>query len=202
MKNGEIVDRYTDISSTYNRRISLTNTFILKRLRKKLINKSKGKILEIAAGSGANFPYYSKSQNITCIDLTPAMLKLAKKEAEKISLKVKLKIADAENLPFKSNSFNTVIETLGLCTYNDPVKALKEMKRVCKKNGRILLLEHGKSKNRFISKLQSFKEKYLFKKKCCKLTRDHCDLVEESGLKILKAERKFFGVIYFIVARP
>ena len=55
--------------------------------------------------------------------------------------------ADASDLTskFANDTFDTVVDTFGLCSFDDPVNALNEMARVCKKDGKVLLLEHGKS---------------------------------------------------------
>jgi len=54
--------------------------------------------------------------------------------------------ADAANLTFEDNSFDTIVDSFGLCSFDDPVKVLIELQRVCKPDGKILLLEHGRSK--------------------------------------------------------
>jgi ubiquinone/menaquinone biosynthesis C-methylase UbiE len=55
-------------------------------------------------------------------------------------------VADAERgLPYADGSFDTVLDAFGLCSYEDPVAALREMRRVCRPDGRVLLLEHGRS---------------------------------------------------------
>jgi methyltransferase OMS1 len=55
-------------------------------------------------------------------------------------------VADAAKLPFPDNSYDTIVDTFGLCSFDDPVAVLKELQRVCKPDGKILLLEHGRTK--------------------------------------------------------
>merc|ERR1712226_386540 len=59
-----------------------------------------------------------------------------------------VKQGDSHSLQFcPDESFDTVVDTFGLCSYQDPVTVLREMTRVCKPDGKILLLEHGRSKS-------------------------------------------------------
>jgi ubiquinone/menaquinone biosynthesis C-methylase UbiE len=112
----------------------------LKRLRKRLINKARGKVLEVSVGSGVNLPFYNKNCKVVGIDLSEEMLKKARVKSQNLEVNVKFKRADVENLMFKDEEFDFVIDTLGLCTFSNPIKALKEMKRVCNKKGKVLLL--------------------------------------------------------------
>jgi ubiquinone/menaquinone biosynthesis C-methylase UbiE len=115
--------------------------------RKNLLKNLNGNILEIGVGTGKNLQYYNKSSKITGIDLSPKMLEKAKqKEKELKNKNINLILMDAQNLKFKSNSFDYVVCTFVLCSVPDPVKVVKEMKRVCKPNGKILMLEHVKSR--------------------------------------------------------
>jgi len=88
---------------------------------------------------------------LTAIDLSPKMLVKAKKKYHKKSLKVKFYCMDAENLIFKDRSFDYIVTAFVLCSIPDPIKALKEMKRVLKKNVKIISIEYVLSKNKLIS---------------------------------------------------
>ncbi|MEK6844479.1 MAG: methyltransferase domain-containing protein [Nanoarchaeota archaeon] len=199
--NEVIKDEYNKFSKFYDYFNLPFNIFLLARLRKKLLGDLKGKVLETAVGSGENLKYYNRSCKLSAIDLSPGMLELAKKEAKRLGIGVKFYIGEAERLPFSSGNFDYVVDSLALCNYIDPVKVLKEIKRVCKKNGRILLLEHGKSNNTFLSKFQNWRERRRGEKFGCALTRNHEQLVRKAGLKIEKIERHMFGIFYLIHVR-
>jgi methyltransferase OMS1 len=120
----------------------------LRLIRRYLLWKAQGKVLEIAAGTGTNLSYYreSKVSNLTAVDYSPEMIKILLENASKHHFPVdNALVMDAGNLQFEDSSFDTVVDTFGICSFEDPVKVLKEMKRVVKKDGQILLLEHGKS---------------------------------------------------------
>src|ERR1700682_6499521 len=113
---------------------------VFRRLRSRLLKSSVGRVLEVAAGSGLNLAHYPGSLDITAIDLSPRMLLKARHRGAR-----KAAVMDAQHLAFRDGSFDTVVSTLGTCTFPDPVRALREMRRVCRPGGRILLLEHGRS---------------------------------------------------------
>ena len=198
--NEEIRKEYDDFSRFYDIFNLPFEYFGLANLRRKLLKEAKGEILEVAVGSGRNLPYYSKECRITAVDFSSNMLKLAKRLAKRRGISAKFLIGNAEKLPFKSKKFDFVIDGLGLCTFPNPVKALREMARVCKKNGKILLLEHGQSKNKLLSRFQFWREKRRKEFGCS--IRDHEDIVKTAGLKIERITRHFFGIFYLIVARP
>lgn len=194
----EIRERYDSFSKWYNLLEIFTNVLIGK-YRRGLLKKAQGKVLEVGIGTGANLRYYNSDCRITGIDLSKEMLKKAERKAKKLGKDIALEEGDVENLPFRAGEFDCVVDTLGLCTYPTPIRALKEMKRVCKKNGKILLLEHGISNRTFIAKLQRKREFKHYEKIGCSLLRNHEELTRKAGLKIIRIERKLFGIIYMII---
>jgi methyltransferase OMS1 len=127
--------------------------------RKKLLSHAKGDILELGFGSGRNLKFYAVNnhnwRSLTAIDFSEKMIGLTKKKLENNSLntKIKLMTMDVHKLDFEDNSFDTVVDTFGLCSYEDPITVLKEMQRVCKPNGYILLLEHGQSNSTYDNRI-------------------------------------------------
>merc|ERR1712157_386461 len=117
--------------------------------------------------------------------------------------------ADACNLQrFKNNTFDTVVDTFGLCSFDDPIAALREMSRVCKKKedgGKILLLEHGKSSkytwNFFANYLDSGAEHHA-KHWGCVWNRDIEQIVLDAGLKIEYISMWHFGTTFYMICTP
>ncbi|GIL46555.1 hypothetical protein Vafri_3532 [Volvox africanus] len=103
---------------------------------------------------------------------------------------------------FAPGQFDTVVDTFGLCSHEDPVQALKEMARVCKAGGKILLLEHGRSHYDWLnSKLDSSAAEHQ-RKWGCMWNKDILELIQQAGLQVDKVTRWHFGTSYYIVARP
>lgn len=197
----EIADKYNEHAKWYDIFEGMFE-IIFRKHRRKMLSSINGNVLELAVGTGINLKYYSKDCRITGIDLSKEMMEIARKKAKQLGIKAAFKIADAEKLPFKKNTFDTVLETFSLCTYPHPIKALKEMSRVCKKDGRIFLLDHGESSNHVVRRLQSWQRKKHYSRIGCDLLRNHEELARKAGLKISKIERKVFGIIYMIEAKP
>ena len=103
-------------------------------------------------------------------------------------------------MAFPDQTFDTVVDTLGLCTFSDPVAALWEMARVCRPNGRLLLLEHGRSGHEWLGHWQDRRADRHEKRLGCRWNREPLDLVRQAGLKVLKAERTFLGIFHLLEA--
>jgi ubiquinone/menaquinone biosynthesis C-methylase UbiE len=130
------------------------------------------------------------------------MLDIARKRAKKLGIDVSFLLMDAENLAFPDRSFDTVVDSLSLCTFPDALIALKEMARVCRSEGRILLLEHGRSDSEWLGRWQDRRADKHAKQLCCHWNREPLDLVRQAGLKLISARRTFFGILHVIEAAP
>jgi len=170
--------------------------------RRKLLRSANGNVLDLAIGTGRNFQYYPKDCKITAVDLSQGMLKFARKRSRELKKDITFCITDTENLPFPDNSFDTVVDSLALCTYLNPIAALKEMTRVCVPNGNVLLLEHGRSDQQWLGRWQDKKARSHAKRLGCYWNRNPFELVHKSGLKITSLEKKLFGLLYIIQAKP
>jgi len=201
MGKEEVRRKYEGFASKYDRWEGIGEFLLIGRLRKKLLRRVHGNVLDVGIGTGKNLRYYSRRCSITGIDYSLAMLAVAEKRAEELGRKARLIEGDAERLPFKKGEFDCVVDTLGLCTYPNPVKALKEMKRVCKKEGRIFLLEHGRSSNGVLRWIQEKVRKKQLERLGCHVERDIAKSVKQAGLEIMSVKRRFFGVFYIIEAR-
>lgn len=198
----ELRDIYDDFAPHYDRHIAwLERIAGLRKLRRTLFQQARGDVLDVATGTGANYEFFPSSCKITGIDLSPQMLEVAKARALDLGIEVRLQSMDAERMEFPSESFDTVASALSLCTIPDPIKALQEMFRVCRKNGKILLLEHGPSDWKIIAAAQKLLVgEWHVRKFGCHWDREPCQLVEQAGLPIRTHCRQFFGVLHAIEA--
>lgn len=104
--------------------------------------RAHGRVLEVAIGTGRSLPHYPAEATITGIELSPAMLAIARQRATSLGLDADLREGDAEHLPFGDASFNTAVCALALCTIPSPAAAIAEMRRVLVPGGHLLLLDH------------------------------------------------------------
>jgi methyltransferase OMS1 len=126
---------------------------------------AQGNVLEVGAGTGRNLGYYPSGSVVKKIVLTDSSEKMLEKANEKLKRMSKTEksrhevmVADACKLPFPDHSFDTIVDTFGLCSFDDPTACLKELQRVCRPDGKILLLEHGRTKS--YSGLSSYLDKH------------------------------------------
>jgi ubiquinone/menaquinone biosynthesis C-methylase UbiE len=198
-----------EISAKYNRFArwfdlveGVPDVLGVRKLRQRLLRQASGQVLEVAVGTGKNLRHYPGGCRIIGVDVSREMLSLGRELAAKLSKNVSFSLTDAESLPFSDNSFDTVVSSLTACTFPNPVAALKEMARVCRPSGRILLLEHGLSDYNWLGRLQNRTADWNAKQLGCHWNREPLQLVRHAGLKVVEAERSFFGIFYQIKAQP
>ena len=204
MTANQLQRAYDQIADQYEKKIWFDQHILgVARLRKKLLSKATGKILDVACGTGQNFPLFAPNSEITALDLSPKMLEIARRNAIGQGLKVNFAVMDAEKLEFPDGSFDTVVSTLSTCTFPNPVKALQEMKRVCRPDGLILLLEHGHSNLPWLANFQDRNEYQHYQDHAgCRWNQDPLDLVRSAGIKVLKSKRNILGMFHSIEATP
>ncbi|ETK75747.1 hypothetical protein F441_18018 [Phytophthora nicotianae CJ01A1] len=172
-------------------------------MRRFLLQRARGQVLEVAAGTGRNLAFYPASSRVLLTDFSRGMLDQVSKAQQQRLASCELKVMSAGELAFPDEQFDTVVDTFGLCSMDDPVRTLQEMQRVCKKDsGRILLLEHGQSSYTWLSGiLDKFADLHA-QKWGCHWNRDILALVERAGLEVETVHRFHFGTTYYIVAKP
>lgn len=143
---------YDRNDAMYDKILSLVEK-TLSKWRRSLLKDAQGKTLEIGVGTGKSFSYYPKGVTIIGIDSSVNMLKYARKRANGHDHIVDLLVMDAERLKFPENTFDTVVSSCVFCSVHNPVEAFREIKRVCKSNGNIFLLEHVRSQKKIIGKM-------------------------------------------------
>ena len=151
-KSEKIKKRYNRISKVYDLLEKPMESMAMGEWREKLIDKIEGnKVLEVGVGTGKNFIYYPENLDVTGIDFSEKMLEKAK---DKIKDKKNIKLIemDAQSMNFPDNTFDTVVTTCVFCSVPDPVEGLKEIRRVCKNNGKVIMLEHMRSSNKVVGK--------------------------------------------------
>ncbi|MDS0223383.1 class I SAM-dependent methyltransferase [Haloarcula sp. S1AR25-5A] len=123
------------------------------------------------------------------------MLTEAEQRLDDSSQETTLYEMDAQDLDFPNDSFDTVISSLSTCTFPNRVEALSEMGRVCAPDGRILLLEHGRSSVGPIARFQDWRADAHFEKHSCRWNQDPLAVVAESPLTTIESSSAFFGMI-------
>ena len=161
------------------------------RLRKLLLQGAHGEVLEIGLGTGLNLPHYPGSVScLHAVDPAPLLPNRVAQRSRVVAFPVQIKQVSAETLPFDERTFDCVVSTWTLCTILDPVKALREVRRVLKPNGVFLFLEHGRSEDAKIATWQDRVNPLQRVIGCgCNLNRKIDQLIGQAGLAITKLDR-------------
>jgi ubiquinone/menaquinone biosynthesis C-methylase UbiE len=163
-------------------------------------HRARGDVLEVAVGTGLNLPHYDPDLNLTGIDLSSAMLDVARQRAAELGRDVELREGDAHHLPFDDASFDTVVCTLSLCNIPDPDQAVAEMRRVLRPGGRLVLVDHVRSTSRPIYWLQKAIEVASVRIDGDRMTRRPAEIVERLGFDIAERDRFRRGIVERLVA--
>ncbi len=148
--NEKIKRRYNRIASVYDIFEQPMELMLFKKWRTEVLSSLKGKCLEVGVGTGKNIPFYPDGIDMTAIDFSEKMLEKAKDKAYVLKKNIKFIHMDAQNMDFKDNTFDSVFTTCVFCSVPDPVKGLMEIKRVCKPDGKIIMIEHVRSEKKVI----------------------------------------------------
>ena len=148
----KIRQRYDRLAPWFDSLEGFLEGLIFRRLRKKLWRMAEGEhILEVGVGTGKNFGFYPEQARMTAIDFSPNMLAQAKRKQARKQLDIHLDLMDVERLYFADNSFDTVVASFVFCSVPHPRKGLKEIHRVLKPGGQLIMLEHVLSSNKFMA---------------------------------------------------
>lgn len=195
-------NRYWDGKSrNYDREMRFLDRKLFGDSRSWACGQASGEVLEVAVGTGLNLPLYPGDVTLTGIDLSDGMLDIARGRAESLGHPVTLRRADAHDLPFEADSFDTVVCTLGLCAIPDHGKALREMARVLRPGGRLILLDHIASSSRVVRGLQWLTEKITVPMAGEHFLRRPSGKIGELGLTVERRERFKLGLVERLVAR-
>ena len=160
------------------------------------------KAIELGVGTGINIELWPLEAEITAIDLSPRMLKQARRRASKLGRQADLRLGDVQCLDFADANFDVVIATFLFCSVPDPVLGLREAGRIVRPGGKILLLEHMLSPNPFLGAIMNAANPLAVRMMGANINRRTVDNVRAAGLHIDSIEDlEKSGVFKLIVAR-
>ena len=154
------------------------------------------RLLEIGAGTGANFQFYPRCKHAVAGEISIEMLKHAEGKTDFIQLVQ----SDAQALPFAENVFDAAFATLVFCSIPNPEIAFEELRRVVKPNGKIVLLEHVRPRGLlgfafdFFNFFTTALIEDCFNRRTAKIAAD-------CGLQVLEVREKAYGIVNLIVCK-
>jgi ubiquinone/menaquinone biosynthesis C-methylase UbiE len=193
--------RYDRIAPVYDLMEGLVERSRYTGWRHLLWSKVTGReILEVGVGTGKNFPYYPADVQVTAVDFSERMLARARQRADHLGVKVRLHQMDVQSLDFPDEAFDAVAGTFVFCSVPDPLLGLREVGRVCRPGGQVLLLEHVLSASRLLSLLMNLANP-LVRLMGPNINRRTVENVAMSGLKVERVTDLAFGIFKLIEAR-
>lgn len=198
------------VQKAYKRYATLYDTWfgpVMQRGRKESIEKLNcqpgDKILEVGVGTGLSLPLYPSFVEVTGIDISPEMLERAAARKERLELEnvVELRVMDAEHMEFPDNSFDKVAATYVASVVPHPERLVSELRRVCKPDGELFILNHFQSTNPALAAAERFLAPLS------RLLGFHPDIcldsfVEETGLEVIDiTSTNLFGYWKLVRAR-
>jgi ubiquinone/menaquinone biosynthesis C-methylase UbiE len=166
------------------------------KIRKQIIPQAQGTVLEIGAGSGANFPHYDPTRVTRLYALEPnlGMIRLAEKKRSKTKLEVEYLGLPGERIPLEDATMDTVVSTFTLCTISDIGPAIQSLARVLKPDGKLIFFELGLAPHSSVQRWQKKIEPiFHFLFQGLRLTRDIPSLLMQGGFQIEQMEKAYMA---------
>lgn len=160
----------------------------LGKTRRDLLQIASGKILEIGSGTGANLDKFRPGSKIVFTDPDAEMVGRLHRKMKTLGINAKVTLAAAEELPFSDASFDSVVSTLVLCSVGDLDLALQEVWRVLKPGGKLLFIEHVRSRGlraRFQDRLTPL---WSWFAEGCRMNRCTVEAMSKAGFEIIRAD--------------
>ncbi|KXS43051.1 Ubiquinone/menaquinone biosynthesis C-methylase UbiE [Candidatus Frackibacter sp. WG12] len=197
-----IKKRYNRVARVYDLLEAPMELMAQGRLREEVFSHVEGRVLEVGIGTGKNIDYYPEGVKVVGIDFSEKMLERAREKLHRIDVKIDLIEMDAQDMTFADNTFDTVVTTCVFCSVPDPIKGLKEINRVCKPEGKVIMLEHVRSKNLVLGKFMDLINPIPVRLWGANINRKTVENVREAGLKIVEVKDVATSLVKLIIAKP
>jgi ubiquinone/menaquinone biosynthesis C-methylase UbiE len=177
--------------------------FRLRKWRNRLKERvGSGRVLEVGVGTGKNLIYYPQNAEVTAIDFSPNMLKQAHRKAHRLNIQVDLLEMDVQHLDFPGRYFDTVFATFVFCSVPDPIAGLSELHRVCKPDGRLILLEHMQPGSPILGFVFDLLNPLIVRTMGANVNRRTLANISAAGWQIQVAEKLTSDIVWWIEATP
>ncbi len=172
-------------AAMYDRMLARTEQACMLGHRRALLADVDGDVVEIGGGTGANLPHYGPgTASLTVTEPSKPMLHRLQRRIDEHAPTAKLLRAPAENLPFEDDSFDVAVSTLVLCGVDDQPRALQELRRVLRPGGRLLFVEHIRSEEPKLARLQDRMNRLNNLVAHCDCNRPTVDSIRAAGFSI------------------
>ena len=205
-----IKERYNRIAPIYDKLEFIMEQGKMGTWRKKLweqvskiaAEKKEVRLLEAGVGTGKNIPHYPSVSEAYAIDFSKKMLAEAKKKTDKSELSLQLLEMDIQNMSFPNDYFDIIVTSCVFCSVPDPVKGLKELKRVCKADGKIIMLEHMRTKKEPLGYLMDIFNWISLLTWGANINRKTMENIDQAGLKVEEEKELMLDIVKELVLTP
>ena len=174
---------------TYDGQMKKVEKAGLSALRSQALAGASGRVLEIGAGTGANLPHYGREvESLTITEPEPPLVRRLEQRVREHGSAAKVLRAPAEDLPFEDGSFDTAVSTLVLCGVSDQPRALRELRRVLKPGGRLIFIEHVRSSEPRVARLQDRMNGLNRLVAGCECNRPTLESMQAEGFEVTNVE--------------
>lgn len=188
------------LAPKYDKDMTLYDKVLFADSRRWVCSQAAGNVLEVGVGTGRNLDRYPPSVHLTGIDFSAPMLDVARRRAQLLGRVIDLQLGDAQALEFPEDSFDTVVCTLALCSISDDRQALKEIKRVLRRGGRFLSLEHVASHLASVRAAQTVLDWITVRTQGDHQLRNPLVNLRAEGFDVERIERFKLGIVQRLVA--
>ena len=169
--------------------------------KREFFSPMEGRVLFVAVGTGLDIQFFPPDRDIVAIDVSPNMLAKARPRAAAYSGRLELKLMDAERLDFEDASFDQIFTSCTFCSVPDPVRGLRELRRVLRPSGRLSMFEHTQSRW-FPFNLMLHVMTLFTRRVGPEMNRDTLGNVEQAGFRIRRVRNLYLDVLKTIEAAP
>lgn len=163
----------------------------------RLFQDASGRTLLVAVGTGLDIRHFPRHREITAVDISADMLRKAAVRAAAYAGRLDLVQADALRLCFRDESFDTVVTSCTLCSVPEPAAALRELRRVLRPGGRLLMFEHVRSRHPLLGLALDLMT-LMTRRSGTEMNRDTLANVRSAGFRITAVESVFVDIILAI----
>ncbi len=188
-------------AAVYDRMTAPLEQAVLGERRAGLLAALGGEVLDVGAGTGANFPYFRGARRVVAAEPDAAMRSRMTARLARAPVPVEVTSDAAEALSQAGASFDAVVFTLVLCTVTDPDRALAEARRVLRPDGRLIVLEHVRGTGGLARWQDRLTPLWSRLNPGCHLGRDTAAAIERAGFTIQRSEL-FDPFPRWVPARP
>ena len=168
--------------------------------KRRLYSRARGRTILVAVGTGNDIKYLPPGLDVVGLDISPGMLERARPRVGPYQGRIELRVMDVQQLEYGDNSFDTAVTACTFCSVPDPVRGLRELYRVLKPGGQLLMFEHVRSNVPMVA-LMLDALTYISRLLGPDLNRDTAANVRRAGFQIVREQNVYFDIVRAIEAQ-